>query len=75
LLDGLGFREEERGSNVWLVLPRDEDVFRGAGLRDGLRRVSAVQVYLDLKAQPERAEEAAEELRRTHLRWSRPDGS
>lgn len=74
VLDGLMFREEAKGANVWLVLPRDEGVYHGANATDGVRHVSAVQTYLDLKAQPERSEEAAEELRRTHLKWGSPDG-
>jgi len=50
LLSGLGFREEPRGANVWLV-------------------VHPIQVYLDLKGHPERAEEAAAQLRQRHLSW------
>ena len=74
VLDDLMFREDARGANVWLVLPRDEGVYHGAHATDGVRHVSAVQTYLDLKAQPERSEEAAEELKRTHLRWGSTDG-
>ncbi|MEI6502526.1 MAG: winged helix-turn-helix transcriptional regulator, partial [Armatimonadota bacterium] len=71
LLDELMFREEAKGANVWLVLPRDEGVYYGAQMTDGIRHVSAVQTYLDLKAQPERSDDAAEELRRTHLKWGK----
>lgn len=74
LLDELMFREEAKGANVWLVLPRDEGVYYGAQMTDNIRHVSTVQAYLDLKAQPERSEEAAEELRRTHLKWGKTDG-
>ena len=74
VLQRLGFREEPRGANVWLVLPRDEGVLYGGGVHEGIRHVSPVQTYLDLKAQPERAEEAAEELRRKRLTWSGNDG-
>ena len=69
-----GFREEPRGANVWLVRPKDVGVLHGRGVRDGIYHVSAVQTYLDLKAQPERAEEAAEELRRSHLTWGARHG-
>lgn len=69
LLESLGFREEARGSNVWVVLPSDAGVFDGAEFRDGVRCVSPVQVYLDLKAQPERSEEAAESLKDEYLTW------
>ena len=73
LLADLGFHEGERGANTWLVVPNDTGVFAGARTLDGVRCISAVQVYLDLKGHPERAEEAAEELRRLHLFW-RPTG-
>lgn len=71
LLEKLGFREGEEGANVWLVLPKDEGVFLGEKRREGVRCVSPVQVYLDLKGHPERAEEAAERLREQYLNWSR----
>jgi hypothetical protein len=73
LLETLRFDDGPRGANVWLVRPRDEGVFYGGGVRDGIRHVSAVQVYLDLKAQPERSEEAAGQLRSKHLVWSDSD--
>lgn len=65
----IGFHEGARGSNTWLVVPNDDGVFTGSEEREGVRCVSAVQVYLDLKGQPERAEEARAELRRTQLNW------
>jgi len=64
LLHSIGFRQEPRGSNTWLVIPNDKGVFQGAGDIHGVRCVHPVQVYLDLKGHPERAPEAAEELRR-----------
>ena len=70
VLEHLGLREEERGANVWLVIPKDEGVFQGAGERDGVVCVHPVQVYLDLKGQPERAKEAADHLRAELLKWS-----
>lgn len=69
LLEAVGFRAEERGANTWLVVPNDEGVFAGADDRDGVPCVHPVQTYLDLKAQPERAEEAASELRKQLLTW------
>jgi DNA-binding MarR family transcriptional regulator len=63
----MGFREESRGENVWLVVPNDEGVFHGAAEREGIRCVHPVQVYLDLKNHPERSAEAAEQLRRKLL--------
>ena len=73
LLDRLGFREEARGANVWLVVPNDEGVFHGAAAKDGAHCVHPVQAYLDLKGHPERADEAAKELRAELLTW-RSDG-
>ena len=70
VLDALGFREEERGANVWLVIPKDEGVFQGVDERDGIACVHPVQAYLDLKDQPERAKEAADQLRAELLKWS-----
>ena len=59
----LHFRQEERGANVWLVHPNDEGVFHGSHEQQDVLHVHPVQVWLDLKSQPERASEAA-----THLR-------
>ena len=73
LLDFLSFREEERGANVWLVVPNDVGVFHGVTEIDGLQCVHPVQVYLDLQAHPERAREAAEKLRAAHLKWRTDD--
>lgn len=64
----MGFHEEQRGENVWLVVPNDEGVFHGAAEREGIRCVHPVQAYLDLKNHPERSAEAAEQLRRKLLR-------
>jgi hypothetical protein len=69
LLAALSFREDNRGANVWLVVPNDEGVFHGATTSDGIRCVHPVQTYLDLHAHPERAEGAAQKLRADHLNW------
>lgn len=69
MLSALSFREDDRGSNVWLVIPNDAGVFHGASIRDGIRAVHPVQIYLDLQAHPERAKEAATRLRNKHLNW------
>ena len=63
----LGLREESRDAKTWLVVPNDEGVFHGASRVDGIRCVHPVQVYLDLKAHPERANGAADELRTQHF--------
>jgi GNAT superfamily N-acetyltransferase len=70
LLEHLGFREGARGANAWLVVPNDEGVFHGASDRDEIRCVHPVQAYIDLKEHPERANEAAEQLRAELLSWS-----
>ena len=63
-LGELGGREVENGENVWLVQPNDAGVYEGSAVRNGIRCVSAIQTYLDLKGHRERAAEAAGELRR-----------
>jgi len=70
VLDRLGFRDDVPGANLWLVRPNDHGVFHGAGERDGVPCVHAVQAYLDLAGQPERSQEAAEHLRGELLTWS-----
>ena len=70
----IGFREERRGANTWLVVPNDEGVFQGGMDRDGVRCVHPVQAYLDLQEHPERAPEAADELKYRLLNWTRNDG-
>lgn len=73
LLDGLGFRPQPRGANLWILAPDDEGVFDGGDEWDGVPCVSPLQVWLDLKHHPERAKEAAAELRKVCLSWSFPD--
>lgn len=67
----MGFREEARGANLWLVIPNDQGVFDGS---DDISKIAhcvhPVQAYVDLKAHPERAQEAAAELRSRLLRWA-----
>jgi hypothetical protein len=69
LKSDLGFREDARGANLWLVVPNDAGVFQGADERDGVRCVHPVQAYLDLKDHPERAADAAERVRAEFLNW------
>lgn len=71
LSNTLGFREDERGANTWIVVPNDEGVFHGSEVREGIRCVHPVQVCLDLKAHPERSSEAASRLRQDYLKWRR----
>ena len=65
----IGFSEQAKGGNVWLVVPNDESVFEGAAVRSDEWCAHPIQVYLDLKAHPERAKEAAEMLRKHFLDW------
>ena len=69
LLKEIEFSDEPKGANLWLVLPDDEGVFHGSQEQSGIQCVSPVQTYLDLKCQPERAKDAAVELRRRLLHW------
>lgn len=74
LLNEIGFSDEPKGANLWLVLPDDEGVFQGSQKQAGIQCVSPVQTYLDLKGQPERAKDAAVELRRKLLNWRQNEG-
>jgi hypothetical protein len=71
LLKSLKFRDEERGANLWLVHPKDDSVFWDSRKVEGVECASPLQVYLDLKDMPERAEEAAKHLRSVHLNWGK----
>ena len=66
-LEALGFHEEAQGANLWLALPNDDGVFEGVREVDGIRCVHPVQVFVDLKDQPERAAEASEHLKANPL--------
>ena len=63
LLDDLGIWRTDQGENLWLVLPNDEGVFHNAGRGQEVVSVAPIQIYLDLKGHPERATEAAAQLR------------
>jgi DNA-binding transcriptional ArsR family regulator len=70
LMKSLGFLDEPRGANLWLVQPDDDGVLMGSCETGGVRHVGAVQTYLDLKAQPERSRDAAGALReRLRSEW------
>lgn len=57
-----GLKPVETGSNVRLLTPYDEGVFYNAGAKNGLRVACPVQVYLDVRSQTGRGEEAAESI-------------
>ncbi len=67
--EAVGLRRNERGANVQLIGPDDRGVFTGQRIVDELPCVSAVQVYLDLGHLPERATEAAAQLRESGELW------
>lgn len=71
LMKQLRFREDRRGANTWFVVPNDEGVFTCGSTQAGVRCVHPVQAYLDLQEHPERAAEAAEELKYRLLNWER----
>jgi len=66
-LKPLSFRSGEQGANLWLAYPKDMGVFEGVKIVNGISVVHPLQVFLDLKGHPERASEAADELRKRHL--------
>jgi hypothetical protein len=68
--DTVDLRRNEKGANVQLIGPDDDGVFDGQRQADGLTCVSPSQVYLDLLHLPERAKEAAAQLREDQRLWS-----
>ena len=70
LLRKLKINEQPRsGANVWLVFPNDDGVLKGISEKQNIVCAHPVQIYMDLKDQPERASEAAESVRREYLDW------
>lgn len=74
LLEEMSFREDRRGANLWLVVPKDEGVFHGAAEYSGIVCVHPVQVYVDLKNHPERSKEAADQVRSQIVEGWRVEG-
>jgi hypothetical protein len=60
------------GANIVLLRPYDEGVFYGLREIEGAKVVSDIQLYLDLRSNKSRGEEAAEFLyeRRIRARWN-----
>jgi hypothetical protein len=52
-----------------MVAPTDSDPIISAQTVDGFSCADPIQVYLDLKGHPERAQEAANEVRRRLMEW------
>lgn len=58
----LQLRKVESGANVMLLQPYDEGVFYGLQDINGIKIVSDIQLYLDLKSYRGRGEEAAQAI-------------
>ncbi len=65
----LDLRPVEAGANLLLIDPYDSGVFYRAQVRDRVTLVGAVQLYLDLSAEPGRGREQAEFLRQERLKF------
>jgi hypothetical protein len=64
----LGWKEVSSGPNITILEPYDEGIFYGLQEINGIKVVSDVQLYLDLKGYKERGEEAAQFLLENRLR-------
>ena len=62
-LTSLGLNPVASGGTVWIIVPRDEGVFRCVQEVQGLPLVTDVQIYLDLLQVGLRGPEQAEALR------------
>ncbi|HEX9337617.1 MAG TPA: hypothetical protein VF892_17110 [Pseudonocardiaceae bacterium] len=62
LIEELGLRPVDRGANVFVVQPFDEDLLRGSRDVDGLHCAAPAQVVADLLTGPGRSSEEAEQL-------------
>jgi hypothetical protein len=58
----MNLKKVDSGGNVFLIIPYDDGIFCRNILRDGAKIVSPIQLYLDLKSNRGRGEEAAEFL-------------
>jgi hypothetical protein len=67
LLGNLDARKVDSGANCTLWITDDPAVFTDAREVDGVKVVSPLQLYLDLKALAGRGEDAAEEIREKQL--------
>jgi hypothetical protein len=68
-LKKINFTEQPQEGNLRLVVPNDDGVFHGSQQQAGIQSASPLQIYLDLKGQPEPVAEAAAELRKKFLNW------
>lgn len=68
LVEDIGAKLVETGSNLSLWIPHDEFVFHGARVIEGLQVASPLQLYLDLANTPGRGAEASQEILEREIR-------
>jgi len=64
LLSELNFSESDVGANAMIASPNDPSIFWNREELEGIQCVHPIQAFLDLKGQPERAQEAMLELKK-----------
>lgn len=70
LISGLKLSTTSKGANVTITVPNDEGIFLDAiEPAPGIVTTGVIQTYLDLTAQGERGQEAAEHLRNEWMEW------
>jgi hypothetical protein len=71
IAQGLQFKKVESGANVTILQPYDEGIFYGLQDIKGIKVVSDIQLYLDLKSYKGRGDEAAQAIfeQRIKTRW------
>jgi hypothetical protein len=62
IANALQFKKVETGANVTILQPYDEGIFYGLQEINGIKVVSDIQLYLDLKSYKGRGEEAAQAI-------------
>jgi hypothetical protein len=68
IANALNLKEVASGGNIALCVPYDKEVFYNSRIIDGVNIVSPIQLYLDLKNNPGRGEEAADTLYKEVIR-------
>ena len=61
-LEKLGFKQNERGANTWVIIPNDTQIMSSIENLSAIPCVTPIQIYLDLKGHPERASDTAKEV-------------
>jgi hypothetical protein len=62
IVEHLELKKVDSGSNVEIIIPYDDVIYMGRQVVEGVRIVSAIQLYLDLSSQKNRGEELAEHI-------------